>query len=333
MQYSQFSHLSRRKKLEYLRRIALDALNSYPIDVAAVRFYAEHSNVLFKIIDTEGSGFLMKISRPGDHSYEETVAVLEWLSEVNRISDIDIIRVVPASSGDLAVTTAVEAIGETRICSVYEWIPGTILENRLSKNSARMWGALSANLHRFSAGYRHRGARNLKAYDRVFYWDEEVLFATEAERFLTPYRNRAFRRATDWVQGELDHLYSQGRPILIHSDLHPDNMKIHDGRLWALDVEDLIWGYPIQDIAIALFYIRTKSNYQSLYGAFKAGYESVIRWPITGADDLRPHFAARYLMFANYIVKLEDFEHDIGETLERYACSLEELMDTPSLPT
>jgi hypothetical protein len=87
-----------------------------------------------------------------------------------------------------------------------------------------------------------------------------------------------------------------------------------------------MWGYPEQDIAISLYYVRNHPRYANLYNSFREGYQTVARWPLRDPRDLYPHFVGRILMFANYIVKLEDFDYDVKEVLDRYAGWVDELM-------
>ena len=41
---------------------------------------------------------------------------------------------------------------------------------------------------------------------------------------------------------------------ILHNDLHQWNVRIYRGRLSPIDFEDLMWGWPVQDIATTLYY-------------------------------------------------------------------------------
>ena len=328
MLLKQFSNLSRRQKLARLRFIAQKAMDHYHIEVSDLRFYAEHSNALFSVVAADGRKYLLKVTRPGDHSYEETLAALEWLRFVNAAVQVHIIRVVPTRDGSVAVTVEAEGVPEPRFCSLFEWIPGRNLEARLTGVTARMWGELSASIHTVSRDYSSPHNNSLMRWDKVFYWDEEVLFSGAHDRFLPVERKAIYQQAVDWVQAAIDKQHSSSPPMLIHGDLHPENVKVNGKELWALDVEDLMWGHPLQDIAISLFYVRRRDDYPRLYDAFKDGYSTVAEWPVQDEAELWAHFAGRQLMFANYLVKLSDFgEEETHAALSNYEAAFAESLE------
>jgi Ser/Thr protein kinase RdoA (MazF antagonist) len=49
--------------------------------------------------------------------------------------------------------------------------------------------------------------------------------------------------------------------------------------LAAIDFEDLLYGYPIQDIAVSLFYVGWREDGKELMAAFREVYEEISPWP------------------------------------------------------
>jgi Ser/Thr protein kinase RdoA (MazF antagonist) len=327
----QFSDLPRAQKLRLLRKIAFAALANYDIEVAKVRFFAEHSNVLYSVQSADGQRYLLKIARPGDHSLAEIRSSLWWLRDANLAGIRNLLYVVPARKGRLVVTVGDDLVGDPRYCSVYRWVPGRNLERSVGPRLARKWGELSASLHRFSDGYVPRPETDLMTWDKVFYWDEAVLFSDKYSNYIDNPTREVFHRAADKIQRSMDILYAgDQRPILIHADLHPDNIKVHKRQLYALDTEDLMWGFPQQDIAISLLYVRHRPDFELLLNSFRQGYTSLRAWPVNDPDELATYFTARLLMFANFVLKLPDFEADFGETLARYAESCKQYLERSS---
>jgi Ser/Thr protein kinase RdoA (MazF antagonist) len=70
--------------------------------------------------------------------------------------------------------------------------------------------------------------------------------------------------------------------ILIHGDLHYWNVHVHRGDLHVIDFEDVMLGYPMQDVAVTLSYGRQREGYEEWWAAFREGYARVHREPVQG---------------------------------------------------
>jgi Ser/Thr protein kinase RdoA (MazF antagonist) len=69
----------------------------------------------------------------------------------------------------------------------------------------------------------------------------------------------------------------------------------------VFDFEDLIFGHPAHDIAVALYgSYYNAPDYAAFLTSMRRGYESELPWPITDDDVLVPLFAARALGMINF---------------------------------
>ena len=110
--------------------------------------------------------------------------------------------------------------------------------------------------------------------------------------------------------------------------MHNENIHLFDQELYAFDFEDVMIGYPIQDIAIALYYVNDHTNYYEIREAFKEGYASVLKYPETYNGEIEAFYIGRLLMFANYIIKLEDeSDEDIEKRLARYELQISDYIN------
>ncbi|MDH4067258.1 MAG: phosphotransferase, partial [Acidobacteriota bacterium] len=89
---------------------------------------------------------------------------------------------------------------------------------------------------------------------------------------------------------------------LLHGDFHPWNVKVQRSRIAAFDFEDLMWGWPIQDVATALYYFHGNPEYQVLANAFAEGYRSVAPWPAANQSEIDTFLMGRALVLANYVL-------------------------------
>ena len=114
---------------------------------------------------------------------------------------------------------------------------------------------------------------------------------------------------------------------VIHHDLHHENIKIYRRRLHPLDFEDTAWGYPVQDIAMALqdLWLEVGAGaYEPLLAAFRRGYESLSSpWPEQYPGQIDTFRAGRMLWVANYVARFErphlaGFIEQVAQRFEKF---------------
>jgi len=326
MNLTQFANLSRRKKLTILKSVVESALTEYDINTKKISFYAEHSNVLYKIEDDQGKLYIMKVVRPGDMSYEQLSAYLLWLSHMNKVNT-DLLMAKRTKNNDYLATVEIEGF-ETRYCCLFEWIPGINLRHRLSGKNAFKWGKLLASIHYHSKLCSVPETRVLRNWNQMFYWEEQVLFHDKYHSLMPSKRRAIFQKTAKKVQDAIHRLDPVSK-IMIHGDLHLDNVRVNAGKLYALDFEDCMWGHPIQDISIALLYVRARPNYKIIAQRFKEGYSSLLDWPQQYPGEIETFFMGRLLMFANILVQVNDHddEESIEERFQRYEEEFSHFLD------
>ncbi len=300
---------ARRARLAGLRRIVEEALAHYDLEVETTRFLAEHSNVLYAIKARSGAKYIMKIMREGDHSYRAIEAATRWLERCHHHGLRHASRPLPTRTGGLVARAT--AGSRTVYCVIFTWVPGVNLRQTLTSPNAFKWGRLLARIHNLSGEHFQDSGEDyadLMRWDTVFYWDPEVMFDDAHAEHIGPRRRRLFQRGVARVEEALDRLYNPSDrapspPMLLHGDLHPDNIKVFEGELHALDFEDVMWGHPVQDIAISLWYIARHVRQRELRAAFRRGYDSARRWPEQVPGQVDAFALGRVLMFANFALQ------------------------------
>ena len=62
-----------------------------------------------------------------------------------------------------------------------------------------------------------------------------------------------YEKAIAWAQEAIDRLQASAESMrLLHGDLHQWNVRSYRGVLSPIDFEDLMLGWPVQDIATTL---------------------------------------------------------------------------------
>jgi Ser/Thr protein kinase RdoA (MazF antagonist) len=314
MKLKQYDNLNRRGKLNRLRKFAIEGCKRFAIDIDKIRYLGEHSNVLYTIKDSSGKSYLMKIARPCDHSFDEIDQSNLFLSLLNSNRDFNGMGIVKGVSGE--ATIVVDIDGDERVVSLYEKMKGVNLSKRINSKTAYLWGREVAKIHKYSEEISkdRNSFDKLLKWDRVFYWDSEEIFSEKYREFISGDRREIFKKGVKLVEEGLSKL--DGIPIIVHGDPHPDNILIDKDNLNLIDYEDCMWANPVQDIAIALWYISRRDNRKVLYNGFREGYISLLEWPVNYSGEIEIFFIGRVLMLANFVIKCE--EDDCEESMSYY---------------
>jgi Ser/Thr protein kinase RdoA (MazF antagonist) len=328
----QFHDLTNRGRAMRLRRMALAALKRYELEVKRVRLVTNDMNGIFRVDTFSGQKYILRVSLPqGGHSLEEIRSEMMWLAALKRDTDLGVPEPLVTRRGELVTTVQVEGVPEPRHCVVFGWLPGPDLADRLTMENVHKMGGLAARLHRHAATFVPPEGFQIKTADKVCpFGDPVVLFDQAHSELVPPGRYELFQYAWNRVEDSLDRLYRDNPGLrVLHCDLHHWNVKVSRGKLYALDFEDLMWGYPVQDIAITFYYWQDREDFASLRAAFKRGYSSHSEWPEQVPGEIDWFIAGRGLDLANFVLQdpNPDWQREAPSFVERTERRLRALLD------
>jgi Ser/Thr protein kinase RdoA (MazF antagonist) len=287
-----------------LRAVAAAALTRYDVDPVALHLIGSDTNAVFRVHGADGSRFVLRVGAVGaiGHSIEQVATEVGWLARLAGVPSVSAPVPVPSRSGDLLTRAGHPSVPETRTCVLFCWIPGRLLDGRLSPANLAAYGALAATLHRHAPPGEQAPVR----YDTVFPFHEPVV-VFEAPASLLPRRRRdVLRRAEDRVAAAVARLASREPMRLLHGDLHVWNVLVNRAGLAAIDFEDLMGGWPIQDLGTSLYYLERRDGFGDTLAAFRSGYETVSPWPEHEPGDLATFIVGRTLVILNDAALLAD---------------------------
>lgn len=296
-----------------------------------MRLITNDMNGIFRLDTRDGRKFILRVTQPeGGHNRDHVVAEMDWLAALARDTDLSVPRPLPAKDGSLVIEAGAGGVPEARLCEIFSWVEGKDLAEDMSEFNVSKLGELMAGLHEHASTYHPPSELSLLRFDRVFPFPEPVLLFEKAFSPLFPAARRVvYERGIAWTQESIDRLKASGEPMrIIHGDLHQWNVRNQRGALSPIDFEDLMLGWPVQDIATTLYYFGSK-DFTRLRDAFQEGYTRRSPWPERHAGEIDSFIAARGLGLANFILNDPNpaWRGKAGEFIERVEKRLLILME------
>jgi Ser/Thr protein kinase RdoA (MazF antagonist) len=314
-----------------LRRLALNALERYDLDVTHVRLITNEFNGIFRVDTARRDRYILRVTLPeGGHDLDAVRGEMARLNALSHETDLCVPRPLAARNGQLIVEAESAGVPQPRFCAIFSWVPGTNLADRLTPDNVRKLGEMSARLHAHAATFQPPPGFIALRFDKVFPFPEPViLFQDECRHLFPPERRAVYERAIAWAQEAIDRLRACGEPMrIIHGDLHQWNVRVYRGMLSPIDFEDLMWGWPVQDIATTLYDLGP--NDVGLRAAFRLGYMRRSPWPERYPGEIDAFIAARGVGLVNYILQDPDpdWQAQVPDLVERAEGRLRALLQS-----
>ncbi|MCE7981135.1 MAG: hypothetical protein DYG89_08085 [Caldilinea sp. CFX5] len=303
-----FTSLTPMGQTRRLRAVAHAALQHYAITVRRLSLLTVDTNTIFRVDAANGERYALRISTPSQHSLNDIRIELTWLTELARDPTINVVKPVATQEGDYLTQVTLPTVPETRCCVLFHWVPGRPLASQVSPAHVYTLGTITAALHDHAGTVRLPPDLTPMTWHTVFYYHHEPVVIDDPAyaALFTPARRELIHAVATVAEQALQALaQSPANRILIHADLHLYNVHVARGRLYILDFEDVLLGYPVQDIAVTFAAFRRYPDGEALQRAFEAGYSSRRPWPVQSASQLTALIAARDLMMINYAAQAE----------------------------
>jgi len=297
-----------------MRSLAVKALAEYDLRVQWIKFLADDTNISFKARSLDGENYVLRIYSDEETTLTENQAEVFWLQALKRDTALNIAEAVPRRDGESITIANVPGVPGEKRCILFTRVPGRVLENSLNTQNYYKLGVTMAKLHDHAESLKPMPASiRPKKWDRAFYYpDEPILYNDPVYKHLfSDQQIDIIDQAIVIADKEFTRLYAdQECQILIHGDLHYWNVNLYRGELYLMDFEDIMLGYPVQDVAITLYYGQQRENYPELREAFQQGYTSCREWPVERHGQIETLQAARSVNFVNYVARIDDSQRD-----------------------
>lgn len=247
------------------RRVALQALEHYPIDVRRVRLQHTGYNVTFRVFADQGV-FALRVTRPGPNA-DHVSAEVAWMHALQTQTALRVPAIIRTRDG----AQVVEIDGQC--CILARWLAGAMRSKGLTANMLEAVGETLAQLHAHGEGWTPPMGWSRPDFDGVW------LRAPDPTAMLPPDTRALFLEAADRVAPVLAQQRTAPRHV-IHADLHQSNYRFATGHdVGVIDFDDCAIGTPAQDVAITLYYLQTHARFDALWAALRKGYARRRPWP------------------------------------------------------
>ena len=308
--------LSHREQITRLRRLAVRALEAYPLADSRLRFVTHGENTTFKVVASSEGGaaerFLLRVHRPARHGrhIDSAAAIgseLRWLTALRAQTDLSVPEPLRTRDGELTTTASVPGVPQPRICSVLRWMDGRVHTASPRPVYLHRLGSAMARLH------NHADTWPRPADFVRIRWDWQTFFADTMDYgginaagvwdMLPADLRASFERVAARARHVMTQLGNGSDVVgLIHADLHLDNALFagHDVRL--IDFDDCGIGYRLYDVAVALWELRHRADYEEFRTALVAGYTAHRPLPADHLAHLDTFIAVREVAFGLWFV-------------------------------
>ncbi len=319
-----------------LRRLAFTALRHYDLDIRDLRLVGQYTNTLFRARAADGQPYLVRLCRPAWRTLTDLRSEAAWLQSLSQDPRIGAPAPVMARSGDFVVEFAPGEVietglppvpdlagllpgsrGEPRRCMVTTWIPGVSMAKRMTEENFAEMGVLFARLHEQALKFAPPPGFTTRRMDAIYARGEvDELFGERFHSAFTSRSREVYLRTRQVVEDAYRRLFGEPGMRVIHNDLWHGNIQVQRAgrlrsgpRLHPLDFEDIIWGYPVHDLAMALFDLSREvppGDFERLRACLRAGYESCLPWPESAPAQLDTFRAGRMIWVTNFVALYEE---------------------------
>jgi Ser/Thr protein kinase RdoA (MazF antagonist) len=269
-----------------LSGLARAALERFPaargrgLDVVAA---AESFNSVYAVVDGRRPEFALRVGATTRIHPEGTEEIEAAWTRALECDGFRVATVFDADDGRPLAWQSSPGVLDPRVCMLFAWLDG--LPQRLTH----------------AVTFDHDLATHALVADHVLYF--QVPFRLDRMRVE---HGSLFDDALARAEEVVGALWrdSPHPPHLAHGDLTPANVMV-DGELVPIDFQDLVTTHDVHDISITLVGLERFPDAAGLQRAFRAGYETVRRWPDVEPDTLAALIAARHLHVLNFGLGLD----------------------------
>ncbi|MEM7102751.1 MAG: phosphotransferase [Bacteroidota bacterium] len=305
-----------------LAKLAVKALENYKQNVVSCTFFAKETSTVYKVTNDKNQDFALKIHDQEFTNLEDSIIEIQILEAIRKDGAIQTAELIQNKGGHPVTIYSDPSSEKTYRITLTKWLKGVNFKGNETEQIFFELGKTVAQLHNITKNIVLPEKVTPKAWNQVFY------FRNESAVYHDPIHKNKFSdefvevmdTAVPILNQQLKRIYDSEKPILLHGDLNPWNIKIQNKQLAIFDFEDAIFGPPIHDLAILFYYYRQNPDfgYEHVKEHVLKGYAEFNEIKDFSDKDIETLIMARNANFLNYVLTLEgDYKDYIAKGLTK----------------
>jgi Ser/Thr protein kinase RdoA (MazF antagonist) len=286
---------------ERLKQLAQAVLARYDLAHPVLTLIADLENTVY-CVDTAQGAFALRVCIPDKYDAPTIEAELDWLVALRRDTGLRVPEPATARDGRLLQTVAVEGVSQARHCVLFHWVEGEFRDEP-TPTMLEQVGAMTGELHQHAGTY----ARSRPVHRPHADWQDLHAWAGErsdVDHLYTREERKFFAQAARLALAEIERV---GRGMdygLIHADLHQRNYLFCGPEVGVIDFDDCHFAPMGYDLAVTLWYLAGRPDFETMREALFGGYERVRPLPAGLRERLPVWLLTRYLGLLNWALGL-----------------------------
>lgn len=312
-----FFELTTSKQIEELLESSQQILEDYDLRDCQIESINYEYNATFAVTSGKGEKFALRININSPRTISNLMGEISWVNHLQTIPEIHLPTPMVNRAGSFITKFHHERSGRNLLCVLYSWVDGDDLGDDLTLDQVVQVGKLIARLHDASTSFTIPTHAALPSYSDPMWESKDCLLDANSPLELSA--RSQIKQSLDLIVEITKHLYSGSTPQIIHADIHGWNMKMFRGDLYILDFDDCGIGLPLQDLAVAIYYLDSTEQIAALL----SGYSEIREIPQYSEWQMQALLLHRRLMLLNYLYETQNQEHQamipayLSETLRR----------------
>jgi Ser/Thr protein kinase RdoA (MazF antagonist) len=278
--------MERANPLQVATQLAEQALGLYDLPRNAThRLICLSENETYKVEAPSGRRWALRVQRPGYQSKNALASEIAWLVALRKDGVVATPVPVAGLNGEWIQTVRSSDLSPRNVV-LFEWQNGRepALRTEL-RQCLRSLGAIAARMHQHSSTWQRPDS-----FER-FTWNFETALG-EAARWgrwrdglgMDAARLELFARTAELIRDRLtDYGCAPSRFGLVHGDLRPANLLLHEGQVKVIDFDDCGFSWYMYDVATVVSFCEHMPDVPGLIELMLEGYRTVR--PVSQAEE------------------------------------------------
>lgn len=317
---SAFYQLDAAGQTACMAELARAALTYWDIEVADLSLIKYRENAVFRVTDSAGVHYALRIHRAGYHSDTELHSELQWIRALDEYG-IAVPALIPTRQQAPFAVVAVDAVPEPRQVDIFAWVSGLQLGALEASPAAgvapvdiyQTIGILAAQLHNQACQWHLPADFQRHSWDAAGLVGEQPLWGRFWElEVLSPSQRQLLMNARERVHADLNRYGSApenaARYSLIHADFVPENLLVDGDQVRLIDFDDAGFGWHLFELATVLYFDKDESHYPDAFAALIAGYRRHRPLPDSQLSQMPLFYAARSFTYLGWVHTRQETE-------------------------